>query len=83
MARLYILQSQSTRRYYVGSTNDLPRRLSEHNREHSPVTRGRGPWKLVYQESFATLPEARRRERDIKNWKSAKLIASLIAEAVG
>jgi putative endonuclease len=83
MAWLYILQSQSTGRYYVGSTNDLDRRLSEHNRAHSPATRGRGPWILVYSEAFAALVEARRRELEIKKWKSSKAIAYLIENRVG
>ncbi len=78
MGFLYILQSQSSGRFYVGSTSDLARRLSEHNRSHSPATRGRGPWLLVHQESFPTLAEARRRELKIKKWKSAKMIAALI-----
>jgi len=83
VAFLYILQSQTSGRYYVGSTNDLARRLSEHHRSHSPATRGRGPWVLVYREQFPTLVEARRRELEIKRWKSAKSIASLIADCVG
>ena len=82
-AALYILQSESTGRFYVGSTNDLARRLDEHQRGHSLATRARGPWKLVYQESFESLPEARRRELEIKRWKSAKLVASLISTRVG
>jgi putative endonuclease len=79
MASLYILQSDSTGRFYVGSTDDLSRRLTEHGRGHSLATRGRGPWRLVYQESFCTLLEARRRELEIKRWKSAKLIRKLVA----
>jgi hypothetical protein len=31
-------------------------------------TRGRGPWLLVYREDFETLPEAWRRERQLKSW---------------
>ena len=83
MAWVYILQSQSTGRYYVGSTNDLDRRLSEHRREHTPSTRHRGPWTLVLQESFPTLVEARRKELEMKRWKSAKLITALVEEAKG
>ena len=63
MAFVYILQSEATQRFYVGSTGDLSRRLQEHARGHSLATRGRGPWKLVHQEPFASLLEARRRER--------------------
>jgi len=83
MGILYILQSESTRRFYVGSTDDLVRRLSEHQRAHTPSTRGRGPWKLIYQEHFKSLAEARRRELEIKRWKSAKLIQALIQSSTG
>jgi putative endonuclease len=83
MAFVYILQSGSTKRFYVGSTDSLDRRMSEHLRGHSLATRGRGPWKLVYTEEYPTLLEARRREWEIKRWKSSKLIASLISERLG
>jgi len=83
MAFLYILQSETTGRFYIGSTDDLERRLSEHLRGHSRATRGRGPWKLVYSEEFQSLLEARRRELEIKRWKSARMIQALIRRAVG
>ena len=83
MARVYILQSKSSDQFYVGSTNDLTRRLSEHNRSHSLATRGRGPWELIYQEMCETLLDARRRELQIKKWKSAARIRELIQNSVG
>ena len=83
MGIVYILQSESSGRFYVGSTDDLKRRLSEHSRGHTPSTRGRGPWKLLYTETFATLSESRRRELEIKRWKSAKMIKALIVTPVG
>jgi len=82
-ALLYILQSEASGKFYVGSTDDLDRRLSEHARGHTPSTRGRGPWKLVYKEEFATLLEARRREVEIKRWKSSRMIRALISAPVG
>jgi putative endonuclease len=83
MPCVYILQSETTGRFYIGSTDDLDRRQSEHQRGQTPSTRGRGPWKLVYQEEFPTLLEAHRRELEIKRWKSAKLIKALVASSVG
>jgi putative endonuclease len=83
MASLYILQSEKTGQYYVGSTNDLDRRISEHLRGHTPATRNRGPWKLIHREDFATLLEARRREADIKKWKSSRLIRAMIERSTG
>jgi putative endonuclease len=83
MGILYILQSETTGRFYIGSTQDLDRRLSEHLRGHTPSTRGRGPWNLIYTESFESLLEARRRELQIKRWKSSKMIAALVATPGG
>ncbi|MFZ0981661.1 MAG: GIY-YIG nuclease family protein [Candidatus Acidiferrales bacterium] len=83
LATLYILQSKTTQRFYIGSTNDVARRMDEHQRGHSLATRGRGPWELVYQEYFESLVDARRRELEIKRWKSAKLITALITAKIG
>jgi putative endonuclease len=79
MATAYILQSEKTGRYYVGSTNNLDRRLSEHARAHTPSTRNRGPWKLVHREEFATLVQAQRREIEIKRWKSSRIINEIVS----
>jgi len=83
MASVYILQSETTGRFYVGSTPELQRRLAEHFRGHALATRDRGPWKLVYQEQFEALTDARRRELEIKRWKSASMIRALIKSSVG
>jgi len=83
MEFLYILQSLTSGRYYVGSTDDLDRRVSEHQGGKNLATRGRGPWKLVYFEQFDSLLDARRREQEVKRWKSAKLIQALIVGQVG
>ena len=83
MGYLYILQSESSGRFYIGSTDHLERRVWEHERGKNLATRNRGPWKLVHSEKFNSLLEARRRELEIKNWKSAKLIKALVASSVG
>jgi putative endonuclease len=70
MPAAYVLKSQSTGKFYVGSALDLNRRLSEHQRGHSPYTKNRGPWVLVHSERYKTLAEARQREHQIKSWKS-------------
>jgi putative endonuclease len=78
MPSLYILRSRSTGKFYVGTAINVQERFAEHQRGQSPYTRNRGPWDLEYQESFATLSEARKRERQIKSWKSHRSIEELI-----
>jgi predicted GIY-YIG superfamily endonuclease len=59
--------------YYVGSTQDVKARLQVHQSGQGPVfTASRLPVELLYQESFATLEEAVRRERQLKGWSRAK-----------
>jgi putative endonuclease len=77
------LQSEKTRRFYIGSSEVLGRRLEEHARGQTASTRGRSPWKLAYQEEYESLLAAHRRELEIKRWKSSKVIQALIQKADG
>jgi putative endonuclease len=67
---VYILQSQSTGRYYCGQTRDLTARVSQHNDPINDLAkttkRFRGPWNLVWSKQVATGSEAMRLERRIK-----------------
>ena len=67
---MYVLQSESTGRRYVGQTANLERRLAEHNNPgHNPskfTTKHAGPWKLIHHEEYATRCEAMQRERWLK-----------------
>jgi len=81
MWKLYILQSESSGRFYVGHTNDLERRLEEHQRGQTTSTRNRGPWKVVLREEFESKKAAAERERQIKSWKSRVGIQALIEES--
>jgi len=70
---VYILQC-SDQTYYVGCTNNLEKRLIEHNasKKGAHYTKLRRPVILKYSEIFETLPQARRREKEIKGWRREK-----------
>jgi putative endonuclease len=65
---------------YVGCTNNLERRLLQHNQSKGGAhyTKIRRPVVLKYSEMFATLAEARRREAEIKSWKREKKLALFV-----
>ena len=75
----YILYSPELKKYYVGSTRDLNRRLKDHQRGKNKFSRQGGRWELKYYESFATRSEAFSRELAIKKKKSRKYIEWLIS----
>jgi putative endonuclease len=76
-AFLYIIQNLKGM-YYVGATEDLNRRLSEHDRGQNASTRGRGPWTLVYKEEYLTFIDAHTRERQIKRKRRRSYIDWLV-----
>ena len=72
----YVLEN-SAGRFYVGSTDDLERRLSQHNDPSAGSGKycpRNGPWKLIWKEAFATRSQAVQREKQIKRMKSARWI---------
>jgi putative endonuclease len=78
---VYILTNEPRGVLYVGVTNNLPRRVSEHKTKIVPgFTRTYGLTKLVYFEEHASILEARERERALKRWRRAwkfKLVEEL------
>jgi len=79
MAFVYVIYSAKVNKYYVGACTNLERRLYEHNIGHSTFTSTGIPWELKYTEQFNSLPEAKKREREIKNKKSRIYIEQLVA----
>lgn len=69
---VYILRCVD-RSYYVGHTDNLERRIAEHDSGEVPgYTTNRRPLRLVYAEAFGTREEALAAERQIKGWSRAK-----------
>jgi len=66
MFYLYILGSKKDKELYIGSTNNLKKRLKEHNSGKVPSTKPRIPFKLLYYESYLDEQDARERESKIK-----------------
>ena len=70
---IYILEC-ADKSLYVGCTNNLEKRLKQHNDSKwgAHYTKIRRPVFLIYSENFSTLKEARRREAEIKGWRREK-----------
>ncbi len=82
MHTTYILQNDTTKKHYIGSTDDLIRRLDEHNRGQTKSTRQKGEWKLIYKEEYNSKIEAINREKQIKSYKGGNAFKRLVLNAV-
>ena len=77
----YVLENPQGR-LYIGHSDDLERRLKQHNspegKEHlGKYTHKNGPWAIVGSEEFATRSEAMIREKQLKSWKSPSKVRAL------
>ena len=69
---VYILANRRYGVLYVGVTNNLVRRVSEHRQKLVPgFTTTWGIAHLVYFEEYASIEGARARERSLKRWRRA------------
>ena len=63
---LYILKSSKDNQCYIGYTNNLKRRIEEHNSGKSKSTRSRAQFKLIYYEAYISEKDAKHREHNLK-----------------
>ncbi|MFH1868962.1 MAG: GIY-YIG nuclease family protein [Candidatus Omnitrophota bacterium] len=66
MYYVYVLKSSKDNMLYTGSTNNLKRRLKEHNKGLVYSTKSRRPFNLVYYEAYSSEKDARKRESNLK-----------------
>lgn len=72
MCYLYILRN-SANRLYIGQTDDIQRRLKDHQTSHgAKFIKDYGDFEVVYTETFHTRSGAMRREKQLKGWTRAK-----------
>lgn len=66
MEYVYVLQSNLDKKFYVGLTNDLRKRLEEHSSGKVFSTKNRLPVKLIYYGACFSRKDAAKRERYLK-----------------
>ena len=73
MYSVYVIQHSDTKDIYIGRTNDLKRRLSEHNASQQFATKRKsGVWVLIYAEAYRSKDDAVKREIRLKQHGRAK-----------
>ena len=75
---VYILKSQKTGSYYAGYTTNLERILMEHNSGKTASLVKHIPLEIIRIEEYPLYEDARRRERQIKQYKSGDAFKKLL-----
>jgi len=63
--RVYVLQNREGK-FYIGLSDDVGRRIDQHNSGESKWTKAKGPWQLVWQSEVLSLSDARKLENRLK-----------------
>ncbi len=76
----YLIRSREFDEIYVGYTNDLKKRINEHNLGLNSSTKRYMPWQLIYYEACLDKNDAARRERYLKTSQGGRLIKRRLKE---
>jgi putative endonuclease len=82
MIAVYILFSEKDKRTYVGSTNDIDRRITEHLNGLVLSTKHRLPVRLIYFEEFSDLSTARKKEKYYKSCAGRKKLKLIMDKLI-
>jgi putative endonuclease len=64
---VYAIKSINRNYIYVGLTDNVERRVSQHNNGYERTTKPYAPFKLIYWEKFNSRQEARQKEKFLKS----------------
>ena len=74
----YVLYSKKFNRMYIGHSNNIERRIKEHNSGKTKSTKAYIPWKLVHKEMHKTRKEAVTREKYLKSGIGRELLKNKV-----
>lgn len=77
MYTVYAISSLKTNYVYIGHTNNLKRRLAEHNSGNTPSNKSYRPFRLVMSEEFRSRSEAIEKEKELKKSHNRDRLRSL------
>jgi putative endonuclease len=77
MIFVYAIKSIERNYIYVGMTDNIPRRINEHNNGENRSTIAYHPFELIYSEEHENRIEARKREKYLKSGVGKEFLKSL------
>jgi len=78
---VYILRNESGR-LYIGYSEDVERRVADHNAGKVFATKPYIPYKLIFYEAYTSMVDAKRREMYLKTTKGRTTIKTMLSETL-
>jgi len=78
---VYAIFNSTSKKIYIGQTNNLKKRLRLHNNktfQNCYTSKFDGEWRLIYQEKVSTRHEALKREKELKSFRGREFIKQYI-----
>jgi len=82
MFYVYVLKSLKDGKFYIGFTEDVKRRIKDHNSGKVLSTQKRKPFKLLYYEAHLSKKDALRRENYFKTTKGKTTLRQMLRESL-
>ena len=82
MYYVYVLLSLKDKKFYIGFTLDVKRRLKEHNEGKTTSTKPRRPFVLIYFEGHYSKVDAMKRERYFKTTKGKATLKQMLKQSI-
>ncbi|MDQ2658739.1 MAG: GIY-YIG nuclease family protein [Bacteroidota bacterium] len=80
MFYVYAIRSLTHNYIYVGLTDNLERRLSQHNNGQNRTTRPYAPFVLIWSNGYPTRAEARKKEKYLKSGTGKEFLRGLMQQ---
>ncbi len=74
---VYAIKSERDQRVYVGMSQNIKKRIKEHNQGQVFSTKGYRPWKLIYTEFIGDRKDCRKKEKYYKSGFGKEIIKNL------
>lgn len=82
MFTVYVLKSNIVNKSYIGVTNNIERRLKEHNLGKHFYTKRYLPWEVIHEEKFDNFADGRLREKFLKSTAGRRFLKKIFNKII-
>jgi len=75
---VYVLISKKDKKFYIGYTNNLQRRINQHNKGKTDSLKNRRPLKLIYFEGYINKKDAQEKEKFYKSGRGHEVLKKIL-----